>query len=195
MTDIILYAFGVMYTPGPVNAIGLNNGIQKQTRIMGFFSGVAVAMFILFFSVAFIGEKVMNDSLLKGTSVVGSLYILWLAYKIFRSRIGARTNAQPRMLTFRDGLLMQLLNPKGITVALPVATVQFPAAGITGVVLFAWCVGLAIFAFGAPLSYFVFGRLLGRNINQVRYLTIINKLMALFLLFVALSMGITPFLH
>jgi len=194
MTDIILYAFGVMYTPGPVNAIGLNNGIQKQTRVMGFFSGVAVAMFILFFSVAFIGQQVMNDSLLKGTSVVGSLYILWLAYKIYRSQVGAHTNTQPRMLTFRDGLLMQLLNPKGITVALPVATVQFPAAEITGFTLFAWCVGLAVFAFGAPWSYFVFGRLLGRNINQARYLALINKLMALFLLFVAVSMGITPFL-
>lgn len=194
MTDIIIYAFGVMYTPGPVNAIGLNYGIQKQTRIMGFFSGVAVAMFILFFSVALIGEKMMNTSLLKGTSVVGSLYILWLAYKIYCSEVGAKKNTQPRILTFRDGLLMQLLNPKGITVALPVAMVQFPAAEITGVALFTWCVGLAVFAFGAPWSYFVFGRLLGRNINQSRYLTLINKLMALFLLFVAVSMGITPFL-
>lgn len=195
MTDIILYAFGVMYTPGPVNAIGLNNGIQKQTRIFGFFAGVAVAMFILFFSLAFIGEQVMNAALLKGTSVLGSLYILWLAYKVSRSQVGQHSNAQPRILTFRDGLLMQLLNPKGITVALPMATVQFPAAGITGVSLYAWCVGLAVFAFGAPWSYFVFGRLLGRNINQARYLTAINKLMALFLLFVAVSMGISPFLN
>ncbi|WP_414830856.1 hypothetical protein [Alteromonas sp. H39] len=85
MIDIILYAFGVMYTSGPVNAIGLNNGIQRQNRISGFFAGVAVAMFILFFSVAFIGERVMNSSLLTLTSVLGSLYILWLAIKIFRS--------------------------------------------------------------------------------------------------------------
>ena len=97
------------------------------------------------------------------------------------------------MLTFRDGLMMQLLNPKGITVALPVATVQFPAAGIAGVSLFAWCVGLAVFAFGAPWSYFVFGRLLGNNIRQASYLTLINKLMALFLMFVAVSMGLSAF--
>ncbi|XAW87419.1 LysE family transporter [Vibrio sp. CDRSL-10 TSBA] len=195
MTDIILYAFGVMYTPGPVNAIGLNNGIQKQTRIFGFFAGVAVAMFILFFSLALIGEQVMNDSLLQGASVLGSLYILWLAYKIFSAPVGDYSNTEPRVLTFRDGLLMQLLNPKGITVALPVATVQFSAAGITGLLLLAWCIGLAVFAFGAPWSYFIFGRLLGKNINQTRYLTMINKLMALFLAFVALSMGVSPFLH
>lgn len=195
MTDIIIYAFGVMYTPGPVNAIALNKGIQKQTHIFGFVTGVAVAMFILFYSVAFIGEQVMNDSLLKGASVLGSLYILWLACKVFRTQVGVYPSAQPRMLTFRDGMLIQLLNPKGIIVALPVATVQFPAAGITGVTLLVWCVGLAIFAFGAPWSYFVFGRLIGRSINQARYLTAINRLMALFLLFVSISMGITPFIH
>lgn len=199
MTDIILYAFGVMYTPGPVNAIGLNNGIQKQQRIFGFFSGVAVAMFILFFSVAMIGERIMNESLLQGASVLGGLYIFWLAIKIFRSQVskdntGEDKNSEVRALTFRDGLMMQLLNPKGITVALPVATVQFPAAGIAGVSLFAWCVGLAVFAFGAPWSYFIFGRLLGNNIRQASYLTLINKLMALFLMFVAVSMGLSAFL-
>ena len=195
MTDIILYAFGVMYTPGPVNAIGLNNGIQKQPHIFGFFSGVAVAMFILFFSVAFIGEKIMNPSYLKVASVLGSLYILWLAYKIFRSQVSEYPRAEPRRLNFRDGLLMQLLNPKGITVALPVATVQFPSLGITGGLLFAWCVGLAVFAFGAPWSYFMLGRFLQRNINQARYLVFINKLMALFLFFVAISMGLSPLLN
>lgn len=193
MTDIILYAFGVMYTPGPVNAIGLNNGIQKQTRVFGFFAGVAVAMFILFFSVAYVGEQIMNPSLLTVTSVLGSLYIFWLAIKIFRSNPAQSTEAPPRLLTFRDGVMMQLLNPKGITVALPVATVQFPAAGISGFVLFIWCVGLAIFAFGAPWFYFVFGRLLGKNIYQARYLAAINKLMALFLFFVAISIGLSPF--
>ncbi|WGY44811.1 LysE family transporter [Vibrio sp. ABG19] len=189
MTDIILYAFGVMYTPGPVNAIGLNNGIQKQPRILGFFSGVAVAMFILFFSLALIGEQVMNESLLQGASVLGSLYILWLAYKIFSAPVGDDVHAQPRTLTFRDGLLMQLLNPKGITVALPVATVQFSNAGITGLLLFAWCIGLAVFAFGAPWAYCMFGRFMGKNINHTRYLIMINKLMALFLVIVAVSMG------
>ncbi|UXI03442.1 LysE family translocator [Photobacterium sp. TY1-4] len=192
MTDIILYAFGVMYTPGPVNAIGLNHGIQKQTRIFGFFAGVAVAMFILFFSVALIGEQMMNDSLMKSASVLGSLYIFWLAYKIYSAQVDEQSRGEARTLTFQDGLFMQLLNPKGITVALPVATVQFPSEGIAGVSLFAWCLGLAVFAFGAPWSYFVCGRLLGSKIQQARYVNAINKLLALLLFVVAANMGIAP---
>lgn len=194
MTDILFYAFGVMYTPGPVNAIGLNNGIQKQTRMLGFFAGVATAMFIMLCSVSLIGEQMMNSSLINIASVLGSLYILWLAYKVFYSKVDEGIATQPRLLTFRDGLLMQLLNPKGITVALPLATVQFPAAEITGLTLFAWCLGLAVFALGAPWSYFLLGKLIGRNINQARYLIVINKSMAFFLVFVAISMGSTPFI-
>ncbi|MCG6507796.1 transporter, partial [Vibrio parahaemolyticus] len=122
-----------------------------------------------------------------------------LAIKIFRSQVnqnntGEDKNSEVRVLTFRDGLMMQLLNPKGITVALPVATVQFPAAGIAGVSLFAWCVGLAVFAFGAPWSGGGGGGLLGNNIRQASYLSVINKLMALFLMFVAVSMGLSAFL-
>ncbi|CAI2392070.1 MULTISPECIES: LysE family translocator [Alteromonas] len=195
MIEIILYAIGIMYTPGPVNAICLNSGIQKQKVIISFCAGVALAMFILFSSVSIVGEKLMNEDMLQWTSVIGALYILWLAYKIFTSPVINEPESEPKVLSLRDGLMLQLLNPKGITVALPVATVQFPAAGITGLHIVMWCAGLAVLAFGAPLSYYLLGKLLGRNIRQERYLTIVNKLMAFFLVFVGINMGITPFLY
>ena len=44
---------------------------------------------------------------------------------------------------YRDGLILQLLNPKGIVATLPVATLQFPAAGIQGPGLVVWSMGLA----------------------------------------------------
>ncbi len=30
MVEIVLYAFGIMYTPGPVNLLSLNAGINNQ---------------------------------------------------------------------------------------------------------------------------------------------------------------------
>jgi len=195
MIEIILYAFGVMYTPGPVNAISLNNGIQKQKIIYSFCAGVSLALFILFSSFSLIGEKIMNESLLKCTSILGASYILWLAFKIFKSKVNTQETSGNNNLTLRDGLMLQLLNPKSLMVALPLATVQFPAAGITGGYIFLWCFALAMLAFGAPMVYYIFGRLIGKNISQVRYLNILNKLMAIFLLFVGLNMGFTPFLE
>ncbi|WP_462163038.1 LysE family translocator [Pseudoalteromonas xiamenensis] len=194
MIDIIFYAFGVMYTPGPVNAIGLNNGIQNQPSIIRFFVGVGAAMFILFFGFAIVGESLMNEGIIKLASVLGAIYVLWLSYKVFNANIALKQECENRVLTFRDGLLMQLLNPKAMVVVLPVATIQFPAAGISGIEIILWCIGLAIFAFGAPFSYFLFGRLLGNSLKSEVALNIINKLMAFFLFIVAISMATNPFL-
>ncbi|WP_238322367.1 hypothetical protein [Vibrio mexicanus] len=91
--------------------------------------------------------------------------------------------------------MLQILNPKGLTVALPIATVQFPSAGITGNYLLVWCAILAVLAFGAPLVYFVMGRLIGRNIRQTNVLNLVNKLMGLLLLFVGVNMGLPALLE
>ncbi|KJY73055.1 transporter [Vibrio coralliilyticus] len=192
MLDIILYALGVMYTPGPVNAICLNSGIQKQNTILGFCLGVSIAMFALFSSVSLLGEKLMNDALLQWTAILGATYVFWLAYKIFNSKVDKMAKEPVKGMTLCDGVMLQLLNPKGITVAIPIATVQFPTEGITGGYIFVWCAILALLAFGAPLIYFIIGRLIGKNINETGCLKIINRLMAVLLLFVGLKMGLPP---
>ncbi|HFG2004002.1 MULTISPECIES: LysE family translocator [Gammaproteobacteria] len=192
MLDIIIYALGVMYTPGPVNAICLNSGIQKQSSIFGFSLGVSIAMFALFGTVSLIGEALMNDAFLRWTAILGAIYILWLAYKIFFSRVGKVESEPSQSMSLQDGLMLQLLNPKGITVALPIATVQFPSAGITGGYIYVWCAILALLAFGAPTAYYIAGRLIGKKINETNYLAVMNKLMAVLLLFVGLKMGVPP---
>ncbi|HBV77775.1 MULTISPECIES: LysE family translocator [Vibrio] len=192
MLDIILYALGVMYTPGPVNTISLNSGIQKQNSILGFSFGVSIAMFALFSAISLIGETLMNDVFLQWTAILGAIYILWLAYKIFVSQVGKVELRPSQRVNLRDGLMLQLLNPKGITVALPIATVQFPSAGITDGYIFVWCAILALLAFGAPTLYYIAGRLIGEKINETRYLVVMNKLMAVLLLFVGLKIGLPP---
>ena len=53
--DIFLYAFSVMYSPGPVNLMGLNAGLTgKLRRSTGFYIGVGSAMLLMF--VQFSGE-------------------------------------------------------------------------------------------------------------------------------------------
>jgi threonine/homoserine/homoserine lactone efflux protein len=193
MLEIILYAVGVMYTPGPVNFIGLNSGIQKQSGMLGFFVGVSTGMTILFLAVSFVGAQLISDTLLQWSAALGTACIVWLSYKIFRSDVSGQWDEKVRPLAFADGVLMQILNPKGFSVALPLATVQFPAAGITGGSLVAWSVGLAFLGLGAPSLYYGCGRLLGRRIYQASYLKWINRLMAVFLLFVAVNMGMVAF--
>lgn len=63
--EIFLYAFSVMYSPGPVNVMGLNAGLTGQfRRTAGFFVGVGGAMFVLFILFGYTGEAIISKAAL-----------------------------------------------------------------------------------------------------------------------------------
>lgn len=191
MLGILAYALGVMYTPGPVNLLGLNAGLNGQCRAsLGFCLGVGTAMLSLFLTFGLIGAAWVEGTLLTIIGALGCAYILYLAVKLARAGVDLDVDRQaPRALRFRDGLLMQLLNPKGVVATLPIATLQFPAAGIHGTLLIAWSLGLALLAVGAPGSYALVGSLVGRRIADPRLFRAFNLAMAVLLAGVAISIG------
>ena len=154
MLTIIAYAFGIMYSPGPVNLLGIHSGINGKTRQhIGFFIGIACAMFILFMTLGFLGNTAINPALIPYLSLLGCFYIIYIAWKVIRANVTVNdTSEQDKNLSIWDGILMQLLNPKGLIATLPIATIQFPAEGIQGSAIIIWSILLSIIAFGAPFS-------------------------------------------
>lgn len=200
MSEIFAYAIGVMYTPGPVNLLGLHSGLNRNTRShLGFFIGVGMAMFILFVMLGFIGLKVINPQVLPFISLAGCLYILHIAWKVAGANVElSQDTSDSNSLSFRDGLFMQLLNPKALVATLPVSTIQFPSVGITGSAIVLWSLVLAILAFGAPTGYSLAGLVLGKRISNPSYFKVFNLLMAALLVYVSLTIGfehvVTPLL-
>ncbi|MEX0333364.1 LysE family translocator [Vibrio tubiashii] len=200
MSEIFAYAIGVMYTPGPVNLLGLHSGLNRNTRShLGFFIGVGMAMFILFVMLGFIGLKVINPQVLPFISLAGCLYILHIAWKVAGANVElSQDTSDSSSLSFRDGLFMQLLNPKALVATLPVSTIQFPSVGITGSAIVLWSLVLAILAFGAPTGYSLAGLVLGKRISNPSYFKVFNLLMAALLVYVSLTIGyehvVTPLL-
>lgn len=191
MLTIIAYALGVMYSPGPVNLLGLNVGINGQAKqSLGFCLGVGTAMLAYLLLLGWAGAAWIKDDTLIVVSALGCGYIVYLASKIARSSVDVSEPATTsRLVNYRDGLVMQLLNPKAIVATLPIATLQFPAAGIQGVSLVVWALGLAMLAAGAPGSYMVLGSLVGHRIKSPGIVKGFNWLMAGLLVAVALSIG------
>lgn len=199
MLGIVAYALGAMYSPGPVNLLGLNVGINGQAKTsLGFCLGVGTAMLAYLLLLGWAGTEWIDEEALIVVSALGCGYIIYLATKIARSSADLSTDLNtdvnkhdhaPHLLRFRDGLVMQLLNPKAIIATLPIATLQFPAAGIQGVSLIIWAFGLAILAAGAPGSYIVIGSLVGHRIKSVGIIKYFNWVMAGLLIAVALSIG------
>lgn len=199
MADIFAYAIGIMYTPGPVNLLGLSSGLNKQTRShLGFFIGVGSAMFILFVLLGYLGLQVINPQFLPYVSLIGCGYILYIAWKVAKAKVLVDDASADASLSFFDGLFMQLLNPKALVATLPIATIQFPSADITGAAIVFWSIILAILAFGAPTSYSLAGLMLGRQVSRPGVFNVFNKLMAILLVYVALMIAyehvLTPLL-
>lgn len=193
MVEILAYAFGIMYTPGPSNLLSLNAGLNGHiSSTLRFCLGVACAMLLLFLLFGYTGAWLVSPSYQLLISCTGSLYIAYLAYKIAWASINPaatepaeRTEAADSKLNFKSGLIMQLLNPKSFVAILPIVTVQFPAAQISGSSILVWSLLLSSLAFGAPSSYLLMGARLGKLIRHPRYFRLLNLSMALLLLYVA----------
>ena len=190
MADIFAYAIGIMYTPGPINLLGLSSGLNKQTRShLGFFIGVGSAMFILFVLLGYLGLQVINPQFLPYVSLIGCGYILYIAWKVAKAKVQVSDTSGDTSLSFFDGLFMQLLNPKALVATLPIATIQFPSVDITGAAIVFWSLILAILAFGAPTSYSLAGLVLGKQVSRPGVFNVFNKLMAVLLVYVALMIA------
>ena len=191
MITIITYAFGIMYTPGPVNLLSIHSGIYgKINGHIGFCIGIGCAMFILFVTLGFLGNTFINPIYLPYISLLGCCYIIYIAWKVMKARVNVNPSLEEvRVLSFWDGLFMQLLNPKGLLATLPIATIQFPADNIQGNAIVIWSIGLSILAFGAPLSYSLIGVLIGKKLGDLNYFKIFNIFMSVLLVCVAINIG------
>ncbi|MBL1267950.1 MAG: LysE family transporter [Halomonas sp.] len=192
MLAIVAYALGAMYSPGPVNLLGLNIGINGQAKkSVGFCLGVGTAMLVYLLVLGWVGAAWIDDEALIVVSALGCGYIVYLASKIARSSVDiSEPDNAPRLVSYRDGLVMQLLNPKAIVATLPITTLQFPAADIQGLSLVVWAFGLAMLAAGAPGSYILIGSAVGSRIKSPAIIKGFNWLMAGLLVAVALSIGV-----
>lgn len=196
MVEILAYAFGIMYTPGPANLLSLNAGLNGHvSSTLRFCLGVACAMLLLFLLIGYTGSWLVNSSYQIVISSMGSMYIIYLAYKlawdkhrVISTKISnASEEAVENKLSFKSGLIMQLLNPKAFIAILPIVTVQFPAAEVSGSLILVWSLLLSCLAFGAPGSYLLMGARLGKLIKKPLYFCLLNRGMALLLLYVAID--------
>lgn len=191
MLGIILFCIGVMYTPGPVNILSLNCGMQRgPLSHVPFCLGVGAALAFWFALVGYAGAVVVGGPMLPVIAGLGTCFILYLGWKVVTADVDApRTDKPVAALDFKDGLFMQLLNPKAFMVVLPVTTIQFPAAGIAGADVAIWSLALGALGVGAPLSYAAIGAAVTRRLGDTRYFRYLNYVMGGMLFVVAADMA------
>lgn len=190
MISMMLYGISVLFTPGPVTLLSVNQGFKKRfLQSKWFYFGVGLATFLLFLIYGYTGEKFIKEDYLFYISIIGSLYILFLSIKIFRHPVDLRDSSESTNadIGFRDGFLMQFFNPKASLVALPVASINFPANNITGMAILSMSLIFFFLAILSPALYCFSGQFLSRYICNVKLMNAINKSLALILAFVGLQ--------
>jgi threonine/homoserine/homoserine lactone efflux protein len=187
MLEILVYAFGVMYSPGPANMLALFAGVNGQGwRAFLYCVGVGVAMFILFLLIGYLGGGIIPQQYQSVVGILGGIYIAYLGVKIMKASFQqTEIKASASTISFKTGLILQLCNPKSLVAIVPIVTVQFPRFHIEGVQIALWSLVLAIMACGSPSVYLFAGARLKKAAVNPTVMAWVNRIMALLLFFVA----------
>ena len=187
MLQMIFYSITIMYTPGPVTITAANIGLNRKFKDgLPFYAGVSLAIFVLYILIGYFGSLFLTSHDLWPISLIGGIYMLYLAFKIFKSDIDFNKSFFAK-IGFRDGFLMQFFNPKAIIAVIPVVTIYFPQLNITGIKIFYMAIFFTILVFGAPSLYAIIGQFFSHIFNNKKMILFFNKIMALILIYIALS--------
>jgi threonine/homoserine/homoserine lactone efflux protein len=113
-TALILFLFPLAYSPGPGNLFFAANGARFGLRsTIPATTGYHAATWLVTVAIGLGFAAVIHKypGIFTSIKVLGSLYVLWLAWKLLRSGM-LRTDQKPTVASFRDGVVLLVLNPK-----------------------------------------------------------------------------------
>ena len=117
---LILFGIATAFTPGPNNILssysGFNFGFKKTIPLMlGVILGWTTMLTVMASGLIIIFQKyIFLQSIIK---ILGTIFLIYLAYKIaFSSTKGSENIKKP--VLFFDTFLFQFINPKGVMVAM-----------------------------------------------------------------------------
>jgi cysteine/O-acetylserine efflux protein len=190
-TAFISYVLLTTFTPGPNNIMSMSNasryGFKKSIQFnVGIFFGFFIIIALCSsFSVALYS---FIPSLKPVMTCIGAVYILWLAWKTYKSKPHDVEENKKRTDTFLSGLALQFINPKvilyGITTVstfiVPYYKSVFVLAGFSALLAFIGFIATCCWSlFGS-----VFQKLLFKNDKAI------NTVMAILLVYCAISLFI-----
>ena len=128
LLPMMMYCFVMSITPGPNNmmltASGANFGYRRTLpQILGIHAGGIVLSLVC---CAGLGRLFVEWPALQSTlRLAGAIYLVYLAYKLARARLGEASVLRPQ--SFAEGALFQAINPKSWIKAVTLASVFMPA--------------------------------------------------------------------
>lgn len=187
VTAFLSYVIITTFTPGPNNIMAMSNatryGFKKSIR---FNAGVFFGFLILMVLSSFLSVTLYSliPSIKPVMTFIGASYILWLAWKIYKSKPHAEDESHATN-TFTAGILLQFVNVKAIIYCITIVSTFIVPYYDSVFVLSIFSLFLASVSFLSTCSWAVFGFLFQKFLFKNE--RIVNIIMALLLVYTALS--------
>ena len=183
------YVIITTFTPGPNNIMAMSNaskyGFKKS---LPFNIGVFFGFFTIIILSSFFSAKLFEiiPSIRPLMTYLGAAYILWLAWKTFKSKAKSSKGNSRQTNKFFTGLILQFINLKvilyGITLSSNFIIPNYDSPLIIGF----FAVFLAFIAFISTCSWSFFGSILRKFFET--HTRSVNTVMALLLVYTAISL-------
>jgi len=117
LLPVLSYALACIFTPGPNNitssSLGMRVGYRRTLRFIG---GVVTGFFCVMVTSGLLTELLVSayGRIAIVLKIAGVAYLLWIAWTVVRPQDHTHASLTATDTRYRDGLLLQFVNPKGI---------------------------------------------------------------------------------
>lgn len=188
-TAFLSYVLITTFTPGPNNIMSMSNASRYGFKKSIFFNiGIFFGFFIIIALCSFFSVSLYSliPSIKPIMTSIGAVYILWLAWKTYKSKPHTESDNEKNTNTFLSGFLLQFVNPKVILYGITTVSTFIVPYYKSVVVLAIFSAILASVGFVATCCWSMFGSLFQKILIQNE--KVINIIMALLLAYCAVSL-------
>lgn len=182
----VSYVFVTSFTPGPNNIMSMTNANRDGfKKTLNFTLGVGSGFLVLMLACSYFNLILFNliPKIKIFMSIIGSAYMIFLAYKIYNDKSSEDEGSNKHMNSFLTGFLMQFINPKAILYGITAISNFIIPYYNTHAALILFSVLLAFIGFVSTTSWALFGALFQKFLS--RYRKGFNTAMSLLLLYCA----------
>jgi cysteine/O-acetylserine efflux protein len=190
LLPVLGYALVSIFTPGPNNitssSLGMRLGYRGAVR---FVTGVATGFFLVLLTSGLVTELLVSayGRVAIVLKIAGVVYLLWIAWTVIRPEDHAHASPTATGTRFRDGLLLQFVNPKVILFGLTMyATLLAPLTQNWLAVVMSAAV-LAVLSFCSTSLWALLGAGIQRFIANSKVKFIYSLVLVALLLYAACS--------
>ncbi|WP_377520122.1 LysE family transporter [Priestia megaterium] len=191
LLSFLLYIFVTSFTPGPNNIMAMlfanEYGLKKTIKFcLGVGTGFLIVMLLCSYFNILLENFIPKIEFFM--EILGAIYMIYLAIKIFLSKNDNENNKEDRNNSFFMGMILQFINPKGILYGITaIATFILPYHDSNFSIIL-YSIFLAFVGFVGTFSWSLFGSVFQKFLSKYR--SQFNLIMALLLVYSAVSIFI-----